>query len=177
MAPSAIGSDRRSLSLPARIKSLNYLNNILAKIEANNAGCEEAIMLKKRLLDYGTVAAIMLLRITIGVGLAVLMLGLMVLLCAVVMLETVGTVITEIGKRLYPAHGALRCKMKRLTTKMYEQPGTLGERDSPTLYGSLGPTTTGKSKEREIKASGPNGSKKLISNKPVGGDASIGAQQ
>ena len=27
------------------IKSLNYLNNILAKIEANNAGCEEAILL------------------------------------------------------------------------------------------------------------------------------------
>jgi branched-chain amino acid aminotransferase len=27
------------------IKSLNYLNNILAKIEANMAGCEEAIML------------------------------------------------------------------------------------------------------------------------------------
>lgn len=27
------------------IKSLNYLNNILAKIEAGNAGCEEAIML------------------------------------------------------------------------------------------------------------------------------------
>jgi len=27
------------------IKSLNYLNNILARIEANNAGCEEAIML------------------------------------------------------------------------------------------------------------------------------------
>ena len=27
------------------IKSLNYLNNILAKIEAANAGCEEAIML------------------------------------------------------------------------------------------------------------------------------------
>src|SRR5215471_19947566 len=27
------------------IKSLNYLNNILAKIEANIAGCEEAIML------------------------------------------------------------------------------------------------------------------------------------
>ena len=27
------------------IKSLNYLNNILAKIEANNARCEEAIML------------------------------------------------------------------------------------------------------------------------------------
>lgn len=28
-----------------QIKSLNYLNNILAKIEATNAGCEEAIML------------------------------------------------------------------------------------------------------------------------------------
>ena len=27
------------------IKSLNYLNNILAKIEANQAGCEEAVML------------------------------------------------------------------------------------------------------------------------------------
>lgn len=27
------------------IKSLNYLNNILAKIEANNSGCEEALML------------------------------------------------------------------------------------------------------------------------------------
>jgi branched-chain amino acid aminotransferase len=27
------------------IKSLNYLNNILAKIEASNAGCEEAVML------------------------------------------------------------------------------------------------------------------------------------
>jgi branched-chain amino acid aminotransferase len=27
------------------VKSLNYLNNILAKIEANNAGCEEAVML------------------------------------------------------------------------------------------------------------------------------------
>jgi branched-chain amino acid aminotransferase len=27
------------------IKSLNYLNNILAKIEANNAGVEEAVML------------------------------------------------------------------------------------------------------------------------------------
>ncbi|MFA5155793.1 MAG: branched-chain-amino-acid transaminase [Candidatus Omnitrophota bacterium] len=28
-----------------QIKSLNYLNNILAKIEATNSGCEEAIML------------------------------------------------------------------------------------------------------------------------------------
>src|SRR6185369_15704015 len=27
------------------IKSLNYLNNIMAKLEANQAGCEEAIML------------------------------------------------------------------------------------------------------------------------------------
>jgi len=27
------------------IKSLSYLNNILAKMEANNGGCEEAIML------------------------------------------------------------------------------------------------------------------------------------
>jgi branched-chain amino acid aminotransferase len=32
-------------ALNGAIKSLNYLNNILAKIEANNAGCEEAIML------------------------------------------------------------------------------------------------------------------------------------
>jgi branched-chain amino acid aminotransferase len=31
--------------LDPRIKSLNYLNNILAKIEATNAGCPEAIML------------------------------------------------------------------------------------------------------------------------------------
>src|ERR1041385_2580208 len=32
-------------ALNPAIKSLNYLNNILAKIEANNSGCEEAIML------------------------------------------------------------------------------------------------------------------------------------
>jgi branched-chain amino acid aminotransferase len=32
-------------ALNPAIKSLNYLNNILAKIEAINAGCEEAIML------------------------------------------------------------------------------------------------------------------------------------
>src|SRR6185436_19527541 len=32
-------------SLSPRIKSLNYLNNILAKIEANDAGVPEAIML------------------------------------------------------------------------------------------------------------------------------------
>jgi len=32
----------------ARIKSLNYLNNILAKIEANRAGVEEALMLNQQ---------------------------------------------------------------------------------------------------------------------------------
>ncbi len=32
-------------ALNPRIKSLNYLNNILAKIEANIAGCQEALML------------------------------------------------------------------------------------------------------------------------------------
>ena len=31
-------------SLDPNVKSLNYLNNILAKLEANKAGCEEAIM-------------------------------------------------------------------------------------------------------------------------------------
>jgi branched-chain amino acid aminotransferase len=39
-------------SLPATIKSLNYLNNILGKIEAKQAGCLEAIMLN----DQGFVA-------------------------------------------------------------------------------------------------------------------------
>ena len=39
-------------SLPPMIKSLNYLNNILAKIEAINAGCMEALMLN----DQGHVA-------------------------------------------------------------------------------------------------------------------------
>jgi branched-chain amino acid aminotransferase len=32
-------------SFDSRIKSLNYLNNILAKVEARNAGCPEAVML------------------------------------------------------------------------------------------------------------------------------------
>src|SRR5262249_25687492 len=32
-------------ALSPRIKSLNYLNNILAKIEAHRAGCQEALML------------------------------------------------------------------------------------------------------------------------------------
>ena len=32
-------------SFDSRIKSLNYLNNILAKMEARNAGCPEAVML------------------------------------------------------------------------------------------------------------------------------------
>ena len=35
-------------SLNARVKSLNYLNNILAKIEAYYAGCEEALMLNHK---------------------------------------------------------------------------------------------------------------------------------
>lgn len=39
-------------ALPPRVKSLNYLNNILAKIEANDAGVAEAIMLN----DQGNVA-------------------------------------------------------------------------------------------------------------------------
>jgi branched-chain amino acid aminotransferase len=32
-------------ALNPAIKSLNYLNNVMAKIEANNSGCEEALML------------------------------------------------------------------------------------------------------------------------------------
>jgi branched-chain amino acid aminotransferase len=39
-------------SLDPRVKSLNYLNNILAKLEARNAGCLEAIMLN----HHGSVA-------------------------------------------------------------------------------------------------------------------------
>ncbi|MDO5579576.1 MAG: branched-chain-amino-acid transaminase [Planctomycetia bacterium] len=35
-------------SLNARVKSLNYLNNILAKIEGHVAGCEEAMMLNHK---------------------------------------------------------------------------------------------------------------------------------
>jgi len=35
-------------SFDARIKSLNYLNNVLAKIEAKQAGCLEAVMLNKQ---------------------------------------------------------------------------------------------------------------------------------
>ena len=35
-------------ALNPRVKSLNYLSNILAKIEAENAGCEEAVMLNHR---------------------------------------------------------------------------------------------------------------------------------
>jgi branched-chain amino acid aminotransferase len=40
-------STRRNsiMSLPARVKSLNYLNNVLAIIEANRAGAEEGLML------------------------------------------------------------------------------------------------------------------------------------
>lgn len=35
-------------ALSPRIKSLNYLNNILAKIEGTDAGCEEALMLNHK---------------------------------------------------------------------------------------------------------------------------------
>jgi len=35
-------------ALSPRIKSLNYLNNILAKIEGTNAGCLEALMLNHK---------------------------------------------------------------------------------------------------------------------------------
>ena len=35
-------------ALNPAIKSLNYLNNILAKIEAHNGGCEEAVMLNSQ---------------------------------------------------------------------------------------------------------------------------------
>ncbi|MBR6480137.1 MAG: branched-chain-amino-acid transaminase, partial [Thermoguttaceae bacterium] len=37
-----------SFSISTRIKSLNYLNNILAKIEAYRAGCEEVLLLNHR---------------------------------------------------------------------------------------------------------------------------------
>ncbi len=50
MGISVITSSLRRLtsdSLDPRIKSLNYLNSILAKIEANNAGCEEAVILNR----------------------------------------------------------------------------------------------------------------------------------
>ncbi len=39
-------------ALPPSVKSLNYLNNILAKVEAINAGCMEALMLN----DQGYIA-------------------------------------------------------------------------------------------------------------------------
>ncbi len=35
-------------ALNPRIKSLNYLNNIMAKIEGTNAGCLEALMLNHK---------------------------------------------------------------------------------------------------------------------------------
>jgi branched-chain amino acid aminotransferase len=37
-----------SAALSPRIKSLNYLNNILAKIEGTDAGCQEALMLNHK---------------------------------------------------------------------------------------------------------------------------------
>ena len=46
MAIVTVATTRNQInSVNPAIKSLNYLNNILAKIEANNAGVEEAIML------------------------------------------------------------------------------------------------------------------------------------
>ena len=35
-------------ALNPRVKSLNYLNSILAKIEGTNAGCLEALMLNHK---------------------------------------------------------------------------------------------------------------------------------
>ena len=37
-----------SFSMSTRVKSLNYLNNILAKMEAYRAGCEEVLLLNHR---------------------------------------------------------------------------------------------------------------------------------
>jgi branched-chain amino acid aminotransferase len=48
MAIATVATTRNLVnSINPAIKSLNYLNNILAKIEANNAGVEEAIMLNQ----------------------------------------------------------------------------------------------------------------------------------
>jgi len=49
-ATAIIAATRRNSPdvLDPMIKSLNYLNNILAKIEANNAGFDEAIMLNQK---------------------------------------------------------------------------------------------------------------------------------
>jgi len=50
-------------ALNPAIKSLNYLNNILAKIEANNSGCEEAIMLNAEgFVSEGTGDNVFILR-------------------------------------------------------------------------------------------------------------------
>ena len=46
VTPSTIRNPSDSLS--PRVKSLNYLNNIMAKIEAYYAGCEEALMLNHK---------------------------------------------------------------------------------------------------------------------------------
>lgn len=49
--------------LDPRIKSLNYLNHILARIEANRAGAEEALMLNDRgLLAEGTADNVFVVR-------------------------------------------------------------------------------------------------------------------
>lgn len=61
----AIVGTRRNLreALDPRIKSLNFLNNILAKIEAVKAGAEEAVMLNwKGVLAEGTVSNLFFVR-------------------------------------------------------------------------------------------------------------------
>ena len=50
-------------ALNPAIKSLNYLNNILAKIEANNAGCENGVMLNAEgFVSEGTVENIFIIK-------------------------------------------------------------------------------------------------------------------
>lgn len=60
-----IASTRRmpAQSLDPAIKSLNYLNNILARIEANNAGMDEALMLNAQgFISEGTVDNIFIVK-------------------------------------------------------------------------------------------------------------------
>src|SRR5258708_37327251 len=50
-------------ALNPAIKSLNYLNNILARIEANNSGFEEAVMLNAEgVVSEGTVENIFIVN-------------------------------------------------------------------------------------------------------------------
>jgi len=62
---SIIASTRRIPAdcLDPRIKSLNYLNAIMARIEANNAGVEEALMLNQQgFLTEGTVDNVFIIK-------------------------------------------------------------------------------------------------------------------